>query len=169
MALAAAAAALVLGGCGADEERAQPAPSGSTSATSTGSTAGSTATGTIESTETGTSTSEDGETGTSTSEDGEGGAGDEQPIASEVRVEGRNGALSPRRIDVPPFIAVRLELRSRDERRYRLRVAGRTLAAGPGRRARVTLDGLAPERSYVLRGLDGLDDVRIVASGEAGG
>jgi len=157
-------AALVLGGCGADEEPATPSSTGSGSTTSTtspseGSTAGSTETGTSESTE----------TGRSSSEDDEGGAGDEQPIRSEVRVEGRDGSLTPRRIRVPPFIAVRLELRSRDDRRYRVSIAGRTLVAGPQDRARLTLDGLMPDRSYALRGLDGVNDVRIVASGEPGG
>ena len=142
--------ALALSGCGGDEEPAQP--SSSTAIVTT----------TSESTETT-------ESGTTSSEGDEGGAGDEQPIESEARVEGRDGALTPRRIGVPPFIAVRLELRSRDDRRYRVRVAGRTLAAGPGDRARITLDGLQPDRSYVLRGLDGLNDVRIVASGEPGG
>ena len=86
-----------------------------------------------------------------------------------MRVEGRDGALAPRRIRVPPFIGVRLELRSRDDRRYRVRVAGRTLTAGPDDRTRIVLDGLTPERSYRLRGLDGLNDVRIVASAEPGG
>ena len=153
-------AALALGGCGADEEPAQPSATGSSSTTSSSesSTNGSTSTGTSESTET-----------RSSPEDDEGSAGDERPIRSEVRVEGRDGALTPRRLRVAPFIAVRLELRSRDERHYRARVAGRTLVAGPGERARITLDGLMPDRSYALRGLDGAGDVRIVASGEPGG
>ena len=143
---------LALAGCGADEEPEQQPPTGerTTTATSEGTT---------------TATTE----GTGTGEDREGGAGDEEPIGSEVRIEGRGGALTPRRVRVPPFIAVRLELRSGDEGRYRVRVAGRTVAVAARGRKRITLDGLTPDRSYVLRGLDGANDVRIVASGESGG
>jgi hypothetical protein len=87
-----------------------------------------------------------------------------------VRIEGSGGRLAPTRVEVPPFIAVRVELRSDDGARYRARVSGRTLVAGGEMRSeRVTLDGLTPERSYVVRGLDGANDVRIVTSGEPSG
>lgn len=134
-------------GCGADEEPAQPARD--TSST------------TPQQTETGEARS--------SPEDEQGGAGDEEPIGSEVRIEGNAGRLRPRRVRVSPFIAVRLELRSKDGSRYRASVAGRTLTAEPDRPARITLDGLMPDRSYRLRGLDRANDVRIVASGEPGG
>ena len=140
----------LLAGCGADEEPAPP-PSSSGTAGSSSSTA---------------------TTDRSTSgEDAEGGAGDEQPVESEVRLTARGNRLTPPRLRVAPFIAVRLELRSRDGRRHRVRVAGQTLEAGgdDDDRARVTLDGLTPDRSYTVRGLDGLNDARIVASGEPGG
>lgn len=158
-------------GCGADREPAQaPATStqspGSTSAEST------TQTTTTESDTTETDTTET-DTGRSSPEAEQGGAGDERPVRSAVRIEGSGGRLAPTRVEVAPFIAVRVELRSTDGGRYRARVGGRTLvAAGDGggeRRDRVMLEGLTPDRSYVLRGLDGANDVRIVASGEPSG
>ena len=103
----------------------------------------------------------------STEEERQGGAGDERPIASRARLTGSGGRIAPRRLSVPPFIAVRLELRSEDGARYGLRVAGRQLRVGPGRPLdRATLEGLAPGRSYVARPLGAGNDVRIVASAE---
>jgi hypothetical protein len=96
-------------------------------------------------------------------ESGEGGAGDEEPIRSEAAITGRGGRLSPRRVSVPAFIAVRLTLRSGDG------VAGRTLRASSGHPGSVTLDGLTPGRSYVARGKRGTaGSVVVSASAEPG-
>ena len=104
-------------------------------------------------------------------EEKEGGAGDEEPIASDAVVVGRGGRVHPPVVTVPPFIAIRLELRAGDGRRYELEVAGETLVAGAPApdRASATLDGLTPGRSYVGRVRRGSATVRIVASSEPGG
>ena len=168
-ALAAALLALALSACGGDEEPAGTgaqggaAPERTTSAAPTRKTTASTST--EDTTDEETTSGPRGGGG----EDQQGGAGDERPIASEVRLSARDGRISPRRVSVPPFIAVRLELRSEDGGRYGLRVSGRELTVGAGRdRDRVVLDGLTPGRSYVARPLGRGNAVRIVASSEPG-
>ena len=73
--------------------------------------------------------------GTGSPEDQPGGAGDEIPARSQALISGRGGRLSPRLVRVPPFISVRVELRSTDGARYSLRGGGKTLTVG-GRCAR---------------------------------
>jgi hypothetical protein len=84
-------------------------------------------------------------------EDQPGGAGDEVPARSIAMFTGRRGEIRPRVVRVPPFIAIRVELRSADGRTYALRFRDRTLRVGgelasrstvfPGMRAGQTLVG----------------------------
>ncbi|MEJ7715102.1 MAG: hypothetical protein WKF40_05095 [Thermoleophilaceae bacterium] len=86
-------------------------------------------------------------------EDQPGGAGDEIPARAQALITGRRGRLSPRVVRVPPFIAVRVELRSADGRRYRLSGAGKTLRARrPAVQTRATFDGLRPGRRLLHEG-----------------
>ena len=99
-------------------------------------------------------------------EDQPGGAGDEQAASSQALFTGRGGSVRPRRVQVPPFIAIRVELRSADRRAYRLRFGMRSLAVGAGRRsASHSFDGLRPGRRLV-----GMGEGRVVieASAEPG-
>lgn len=98
-------------------------------------------------------------------EDQQGGAGDETAARSQAMFTGRRGRVSPRLVRVPPFIAIRVELRSADGRRYSLSGAGKTLRTG-GRMAAATFDGLRPERRLTLRGTGGR--VVVEASAEPG-
>ena len=63
-------------------------------------------------------------------EDQEGGAGDEIPASSQALVTGDGGKLSPGTVRVPPFIAIRVQLRSADGVEYELTGGGKTVKAG---------------------------------------
>lgn len=100
-------------------------------------------------------------------EDQPGGAGDEIPARSQALITGRGGRLSPRRVFVPPFISVRVELRSADGAEYTLAGGGKTLSAGGGvARTTADFDGLRPGRRLVLGGPAG--KVTVEASAEPG-
>jgi len=100
-------------------------------------------------------------------EDQPGGAGDEIPARSQALITGRGGRLSPRRVFVPPFISVRVELRSADGAEYSLAGGGRTITAGGGvARTTADFDGLRPGRRLVLSGPTG--KVTVEASAEPG-
>ena len=97
-----------------------------------------------------------------------GGDGGSEPIRAEVLVTGRNGNLSPRLVRVPPYIAVRVVLRSADGADgadYRLTVDGE-VASTERSGVSAELDGLPPGRRYVARGDAGT--VVIEASAEPG-
>ncbi|HZI91272.1 MAG TPA: hypothetical protein VFD31_06565 [Thermoleophilaceae bacterium] len=100
-------------------------------------------------------------------EDQPGGAGDEIPARSQALITGRDGRLSPRRVRVPPFISVRVELRSADGAEYTLAGGGKRITAG-GRVEAMTadFDGLRPGRRLVLTGPAG--KVIVEASAEPG-
>jgi hypothetical protein len=76
-------------------------------------------------------------------EDQPGGAGDEVPARSIAMFVGSRGRITPSKVRVPPFIAVRVELRSADGRSYALRFRNRTLRVG----------GAVATRSTVFAGL----------------
>lgn len=100
-------------------------------------------------------------------EDEEGGAGDEIPASAQALFTGRDGRIEPRLVRVPPFIAIRVVLRSADGASYALSGAGGRVAAraqSPGGTA--VFDGLRPGRRLVLRGSSG--SVTIEASAEPG-
>jgi hypothetical protein len=80
-----------------------------------------------------------------------GGAGDETPIATQALFTAKGGNVSPSRVRVPPFIAVKIVLRAVDEKGYTLLVNGKEVAVGEGRtEATLRLDGLRPGAKYVL-------------------
>jgi len=100
-------------------------------------------------------------------EDQQGGAGDEEPARSLASVTGRGGRVSPQRVLVPPYISIRVELRSADGRAYALRGGGRSLRVDRDiAAASTTFDGLRPGRRLVLRGAQGR--VAVEASAEPG-
>jgi hypothetical protein len=76
--------------------------------------------------------------------------------------------VTPRLVQVPPFISVRVILRSADGRAYALRIGGRTLRAGAAvSSSSAQLDGLRPGRAYDGR-LEAGGRVRVEASAEPG-
>lgn len=102
-------------------------------------------------------------------EEQQGGAGDEQPARSQALLTGRGGRISPRLVRVPPYIAVRVELRSADGRPYGLRFGRVAVRAGRGvASSSTTLDGLRPGAAYTGRPLGRGSVVRIEASAEPG-
>ena len=91
--------------------------------------------------------------GASPGEEQEGGGGDEVEASSQALVTGRDGKLSPRLIRVPPFIAIRVELRSADGGSYKLSAAGKTVSTDRDiATASTTFDGLRPGKRLVLTG-----------------
>jgi hypothetical protein len=101
------------------------------------------------------------------SEDQEGGAGDEIPASSQALVTGDGGKLSPGTVRVPPFIAIRVQLRSADGVEYTLTGGGKTVKAGGEiETAGTTFDGLRTGEKLVLSGPQG--KVTIVANAEPG-
>lgn len=97
----------------------------------------------------------------------QGGAGDEVPASSQALLTGRNGRITPRLVRVPPYIAIRVELRSADGERYRLAANGRAVEAGGQlSSASAVYDGLRPGRRLVLTGPSGR--VAVEASAEPG-
>jgi hypothetical protein len=107
--------------------------------------------------------------GTPSPEDQPGGAGDEEPARSQALFTGRGGSVTPRRVRVPPYIAIRVELRSADGRSYALRFGDRTVRAGGELgSASTTFAGLRPGRSLKGQLVGGGGAVRIVADAEPG-
>jgi Neuroendocrine-specific golgi protein P55 (NESP55) len=170
------ALAVLLAGCGSDDERADTETTPSTATTETQTeTAETEAESESEpetETETGPATTETTapETGPTTSpEDQPGGAGDEEPARSLALLSGRGGRITPRVVRVPAFISIRVELRSADGAPYGLRLNGRTLrAGGPIGSASTLLDGLRPGAAVVAKGVGGGNSVRIEATAEPG-
>ena len=153
-------AALVAGGCGDDDEgrveqdTVATSPSPSTTPTDTGPAT------TETETEAQTETEESGSGGTGGAvpgEDQEGGAGDELEASSQALFTGRGGRITPRVVRVPPFIAIRVELRAR----------GRTVRADADvSSASTSFAGLRPGKRLVLTGPAG--KVVVEASAEPG-
>lgn len=162
---------LALAACGDDEGRVEEETSTTRTETSQTAPAETTPTAPTE-TETDTTETEapddSGGTGGATpGEEQEGGAGDEVTASSQALVTGRGGNLSPRLIRVPPFIAVRVELRSADGKTYELRARGRTLRADADvSSASTSFAGLRPGKRLVLTGPSGR--VVVEASAEPG-
>jgi hypothetical protein len=161
------ALALAAAGCGDDESDSADRPTTTAPETDTATAE----TDTAAETDTGaeTATDESGGEEPSREEQVEGGPGDEEPIRSEAVFTARDGRIAPRVVRVPPFIAVRVVLRSGDGIRYGLRIRGRTLSVGPGQRSdAVTLGGLQPNQSYVGAPIGAQTVVKVEASAEPG-
>jgi hypothetical protein len=138
------AAVALAAGCGGDDEdeptEREPAATAPTAPQAT------------RAEETAPPATEEGET-TAPPEENQGDPEAEEPVRVEAVFTGRGGRISPARVNVPPYIAVRVILRSADGRPYQLRVAGATLTVGPGNRSRsVQLDGLQPQARYTAAG-----------------
>ncbi len=99
-------------------------------------------------------------------EDRPGGAGDEIPASTQALFTGRAGEISPSIVRVPPFIAVRVQLRSGDGATYELSGGGKTVRAEGGSGEPVVFDGLRPGKRLTLTGTGGR--VVIEASAEPG-
>jgi hypothetical protein len=148
----------VLGACGDDDEgRVQQETAATGTSTSTTPTETTPAATQEETTPAETQTEGAGGTGgASPGEEQEGGAGDEVAASSQALVTGRGGKLSPRVIRVPPFIAIRVELRSADGGSYRLSGGGKTVSVDRDiASASTTFDGLRPGKRLVLTGPSG--------------
>ncbi len=182
VALAGVGLALALAGCGDDEEgRVSQEPAGTETATTPTETVPvetaptDTETAPVETAPTETQTApEDAGPGLSDGhgggqaapEDRPGGAGDEIPASTQALFTGRAGKITPRIVRVPPFIAVRVELRSEDGAMYELRGGGERLRAASRPAEPVVFDGLRPGRRLSLKGTGGR--VIIEASAEPG-
>jgi hypothetical protein len=80
-------------------------------------------------------------------------SGDEVPISTQALFTGRGGKITPAKIEVPPFIAVTVVLRSADGRVYSIQVNGRGIATNG--RAQLKLPGLRAQDKYVVKNLKG--------------
>ena len=164
------ATALLAAGCGGDDEDDVAQDTGPR-----GEPPGRTATAPVrtvperERTETDAPPEEDtgGTGGTTSPEDSPGGAGDEEAARSEVVLTGRGGKIGPSVVKVPPFIAIRVVLRSGDGKPYVLTLGGKVLRAGfKGTKPTATFEGLRPGKKLVGGGVAG--KVTIEASAEPG-
>lgn len=163
------AAALVVAGCGDDEGRVrqETVETATTPATPTTTPTDTVPGRSVPEGEQTATTPADGATAPESPEDGPGGAGDEEPISSQALLTGRGGKIAPRIVQVPPFIAIRIELRSADGARYALRFGKREIRASADTPSRsTTFDGLRPGRRLVGSGASGR--VVIEASAEPG-
>jgi hypothetical protein len=98
-----------------------------------------------------------------------GGAGDEEPAQSQAAFTGRGGLIRPRVIRVPPFIAIRIELRSTDGGEYGLSCAGRTLRVDADvETASTRLAGRRPGEAVRCTPLGEHNGVAVSASAEPG-
>ncbi len=170
-ALALTGAALALGACGDDDEgRVEQETAATSTSPSTTPTDTAPAQTEEETTPQETEPEDSGSGGTggaSPGEEQEGGAGDEVAASSQALITGRGGKLSPRLVRVPPFIAIRVELRSADGGAYELRAGGKTVRADRDiASASTTFDGLRSGKRLVLTGPSGR--VVIEASAEPG-
>jgi hypothetical protein len=171
-ALLATVFALGLAACGGDDEDGNsPTGNGAGSKTEQTDTAATDTTATetdAAGTETGGEAEGGGAKPPSTSpEEQEGGAGDEIPASSQALITGSGGKLSPGTVRVPPFIAIRVQLRSADGVEYELKGGGKTIKAGGEiETAGTTFDGLRSGEKLVLSGPQG--KITVVANAEPG-
>ncbi len=102
-------------------------------------------------------------------EDQPGGAGDEEPARALALLTGENGRITPRRVRVPAYISIRVELRSQDGQEYGLRFEGANLSVSGGLSSvSTTIDGLRPGEAVVGTPTGPGNRVRIEATAEPG-
>jgi hypothetical protein len=106
---------------------------------------------------------------TTSPEQDTGGAGDEEGNRAQALLTARAGRISPRVVRVPPYLAIRIELRSADGRRYALRFGRRRIQAGGQiASASASFAGLRPGKVLVGRPIGAGNPVRIEANAEPG-
>jgi hypothetical protein len=102
-------------------------------------------------------------------EDQPGGAGDEEPARTLALFTAEDGRITPRVVRVPAFIAIQVELRSKDGRKYGLRFGDVTITAGGGLSSVSTrIDGLRPGKAISGEPTGPGNPVRIEATAEPG-
>jgi hypothetical protein len=102
-------------------------------------------------------------------EDQPGGAGDEEPARSLALFTARDRRITPRVVRVPPYISIRVELRSTDAGDYGLTFDGETIEVSAGLGSvSTTIDGLRPGEAVVGTPTGLGNRVRIEATAEPG-
>jgi hypothetical protein len=102
-------------------------------------------------------------------EDQPGGAGDEEPARALALLTGENGRITPRRVRVPAYISIRVELRAGDGHEYGLRFGADTIRVSGGLSSvSTTIDGLRPGEAVVGTPTGPGNRVRIEATAEPG-
>jgi hypothetical protein len=102
-------------------------------------------------------------------EDQPGGAGDEEPARALALLTGEDGRITPRRVRVPAYISIRVELRAEDGREYGLRFGDDTIRVSGGLSSvSTTIDGLRPGEAVVGTPTGPGNRVRIEATAEPG-
>jgi hypothetical protein len=102
-------------------------------------------------------------------EDQQGGQGDEAGNRAQALLTGRAGRIAPRVVRVPPYIAIRVVLRSADGRTYALRFGRRRVRAGGQiSSASAQFAGMRPGKVLVGRPVGRGNPVRIEANAEPG-
>jgi hypothetical protein len=156
------AAALVAAGCGGDDEQA-------TDTAQRTETAARTETEAPQATVTAPGPRPEATVPGESPEDQPGGAGDEIPARSLAMFTGYAGRITPKVVRVPPFISIRVELRSADRKPYSLRFGDRSILTGTKvASASTVLPGLRPGDAYRGRNAGVGNPVRIEATAEPG-
>ena len=102
-------------------------------------------------------------------EDQPGGAGDEEPARTLALFTAEDGRITPRVVRVPAFIAIQVQLRSKDGREYGLRFGDVTITAGGDLSSvSTTIDGLRPGRAIAGKPTGPGNPVRVEATAEPG-
>jgi hypothetical protein len=172
--VAGCALVLVLASCAGDEESGDATPAQTKTEARTKAEARSESEAHVTETQSQTEAETEAEGDTTTSpEELEGGAGDEEPARSLALLTGRNGRITPRVVRVPPFISIRIELRSADGRDYGLEFKNDTntvsiKVSGDLSSVSSTVDGLGPGEALVGRPTGAGTPVRIEATAEPG-
>jgi hypothetical protein len=158
-----ALAAVLVGGCGGDKKQTDTGPKPPSSTQTATSQSPTTPPGPAPKTQTGVPKT------TTSPEQATGGAGDENPARSQALLTGRGGRISPGVVRVPPYISIRIELRSGDGRTYTLRFGRRRIQAGGQiSSASASFPGLRPGKVLVGRPVGAGNRVRIEANAEPG-
>ena len=150
--LASLALALLTAGCGGDDE---PEPAATTQAQTATTTPREATTEETTETEQATRTEDTAEAEAQPRERSrererkqERNEGDEEEARTEVVLTGRGGKVTPTRVSVPPFLAIRVILRARDNDAYFVTLGGSGTGSGGKQRSELDLDGLRPGKRY---------------------
>jgi hypothetical protein len=157
---------LAVSGCGGDDEESSATPRTDPVTTPTQTTTVEAPTETEQESPEAETETAPGETGP---EDHPGGAGDEEPARTLALFTAEDGRITPRVVRVPAFIAIQVELRSKDGSKYGLRFGDVTITAGGGLSSVSTrIDGLRPGKAITGEPTGPGNPVRIEATAEPG-